>query len=339
MPLWGRPERTHMRTAVLGGGSWGTAFGRLLVVGGHAVSLWTRREEQAERLRCALENPDYLPGIPLPPGLRVSSKLSDSLSGAEVAFLAVPSFAMRAVAQRCASCIPEGIPVVHLAKGLDPQSGLRMSEVLSHELPNHPLFCLSGPSHAEEVARDQPTAVVLAGHSSATGSWLQQNLMAPHFRVYLSEDLPGVEYCSVIKNVLAVGTGISDGLGYGDNARAALVTRGLAEMARFGRALGARSETFYGLAGLGDLVVTATSDLSRNRRVGVRLGQGEKLSDIVNSMHMVAEGPHAVAKLWELAQAHRIDMPITEAVYRVVHGGEPPSRQIPALMQRPPKWE
>ncbi len=328
-----------MRAAVLGGGSWGTAFARLLATAGHVTVLWTRREAAARQLRTSQENVDYLPGVTLPAELRVTHSLPQALCNAETLFLAVPSFAMRAVARSCRAHLPADLPLVHLAKGLDPQSGLRMSEVLAQELPGHPLFALSGPSHAEEVARDQPTAVVLAGTPSSTGESLQRELMAQRFRVYLSDDLLGVEYCSVVKNVLAVGTGISDGLGHGDNARAALIARGLAEMARFGRAMGARAETFYGLAGLGDLVVTATSDLSRNRRVGIRLGRGESASDIVASMHMVAEGLHAVVTLWALAREHGVDMPITEAVYRIVHLGEPPARQIPALMQRPPKWE
>ncbi|MFO8033637.1 MAG: NAD(P)H-dependent glycerol-3-phosphate dehydrogenase [Candidatus Bipolaricaulota bacterium] len=328
-----------MRAAVLGGGSWGTAFCRLLVGAGHTAILWTRREEAAAQLTALRENLDYLPGVPLPAELQVTPTLPKAVQEAQALFLAVPSFAMRAVATACNPHLPARIPLVHLAKGLDPESGLRMSEVLAQELPGHPVFALSGPSHAEEVARDQPTAVVLAGTPSDTGQKLQTELMAPRFRVYLSEDLLGVEYCSVIKNVLAVGTGISDGLGHGDNARAALVARGLAEMTRFGRALGARPETFYGLAGLGDLVATATSDLSRNRRAGVRLGQGEGTDDIVASMHMVAEGLHAATQLWALAQQHGVDMPITEAVYRIVHLGEPPAQQIPALMERPPKWE
>ncbi len=328
-----------MRAAVVGAGSWGTAFSRLLCTASHPTVLWARRKQAAQDIASLRENQDYLPGVTLPPELRVTHALPNALQGADTLFLAVPSFAMRSVAAACTPLLPQGMPIVHLAKGLDPHSGQRMSEILSAALPGHPIFALSGPSHAEEVGRDQPTAVVLAGRSSTVGKELQRELMSPQFRVYLSDDILGVEFCSVVKNVLAVGTGISDGLGQGVNARAALVTRGLAEMARFGRALGARAETFYGLAGLGDLVVTATSDLSRNRRAGIRLGQGEKSADIIAGTHMVAEGLHAIAKLWALAQEHAVEMPITEAVYRIVHLEEPPDRQISALMQRPPKWE
>jgi len=328
-----------MRAVVAGAGSWGTAFSRLLCAAGHPTVLWTRRRQAAEDITLQRENRVYLPGTTLPSELRVTHLLPEALQSADTLFLAVPSFAMRPVATACRPLLPQGMPIVHLAKGLDPGSGVRMSQVLAEVLPGHPVFALSGPSHAEEVGGDQPTAVVLAGISTDIGERLQRELMTPRFRVYLSEDLLGVEYCSVVKNVLAIGTGISDGLGQGVNARAALVTRGLAEMARFGRALGARTETFYGLAGLGDLVVTATSDLSRNRRAGIHIGQGEKPAEIIAGTRMVAEGLHAVVKLWALAQEHAVDMPITEAVYRIVQLQEPPARQIAALMQRPPKWE
>lgn len=332
-----RPER--LRAAVLGAGSWGTAFARLLARAGHAVTLWARRPEHAAALRRARENHDYLPGVRLPKALVITSDLASALSGAEAVFLAVPSFAMGEVAAKTAPHLPEGVPVVHLAKGLEQGTGRRMSEILAEALPGHPLFALSGPSHAEEVGRDHPTAVVLAGEDLSLGARLQRLLMTPRFRVYLSDDLLGVEYCGAVKNVLAIGTGISDGLGYGDNTRAALITRGLAEMARFGQAVGARPETFYGLAGLGDLVVTAMSEHSRNRRVGFRIGQGERLSEILSGMRMVAEGVYAVEALWHLAQRLGVEMPITEAVYRVLRLGEPPRAQIDRLMLRPPRQE
>ncbi len=328
-----------MRTTILGGGSWGTAFAVQLVRCGHAVTLWTRSPEAARTLVDQRMNPVYLPGIDLPDELAVTHRCSQALAHADAVFFAVPSFAVRETARACAPTLAPKIPLVHLAKGLEPCSGLRVSQVLEQELPGHPLFALSGPSHAEEVAAGQPTAVVLAGSSTSLGKELQEQLMAPAFRVYLARDLLGVEYCGVVKNVLAVGAGISDGLGYGDNTRAALVARGLAELVRFGTALGAQQETFYGLAGLGDLVVTATSDLSRNRQVGIRLGRGERTSAIIADMRMVAEGLHAVATLWERAQHHHVDMPITEAVYRIAHLGEAPVQHMRNLMERPPKWE
>lgn len=328
-----------MRTAILGGGSWGTAFAIHLVRCGHAATLWTRSPEAARTLADQRMNPVYLPGIELPDELAVTHRCSHALANADTVFFAVPSFAVRETARACAPSLAAEVPLVHLAKGLEPCSGLRVSQILEQELPGHPLFALSGPSHAEEVAAGQPTAVVLAGRPTSLGKELQEQLMAPVFRVYLARDLLGVEYCGVVKNVLAVGAGISDGLGYGDNTRAALVTRGLAELVRFGTALGAQQETFYGLAGLGDLVVTATSDLSRNRQVGIRLGRGERRSAIIADMRMVAEGLHAAATLWERAQHHHVDMPITEAVYRIAYLDESPLHHMRNLMQRPPKWE
>lgn len=328
-----------MRAAVIGAGSWGTAFARLLALAGHRVSLWARRPSLATQLAERRENPDYLPGVKLPLSITVSSELEAVLAGVEVVFLAVPSTALREVAGRLAPLLPPEVPLVHLAKGLEPGTGKRMSEVLSEEVAGHPLFALSGPSHAEEVARDHPTAVVLAGDDLSLGERLQRALMTPRFRVYLSDDLLGVEYCGATKNVLAIGAGISDGLGYGDNTRAALITRGLAELVRLGRAVGARPETLYGLAGLGDLVVTATSDHSRNRRVGLRIGQGEPLEKVLSGMRMVAEGVHTSRVLHELAAERGVELPLCEAVWRVLHLGEPPQAQIDRLMLRPPKRE
>ncbi len=328
-----------LRAAVIGAGSWGTAFARLLSLAGHRVSLWARRPYLASFLAEHRENPDYLPGVRLPPSVSVSSDLAAALSQAEAAFLAVPSHALREVARRLAPHLPPGVPIVHLTKGLEPGTGKRMSQVLSEELPGHPLFALSGPCHAEEVARDHPTAVVLAGEDLRLGERLQRALLTPRFRVYLSDDLVGVEYCGAVKNVLAIGAGIADGLGYGDNTKAALITRGLAELVRFGRAVGARPETLYGLAGLGDLVVTATSRHSRNRQVGFRIGQGEPLDKILAGMRMVAEGVHTSRVLHELAAKLEVELPLCEAVWRVLHRGEPPQAQIDRLMLRPPRRE
>ncbi|MGC9529842.1 MAG: NAD(P)H-dependent glycerol-3-phosphate dehydrogenase [Candidatus Bipolaricaulaceae bacterium] len=328
-----------MKAAVVGAGSWGTAFARLLARAGHRVVLWARRVELADHLRERGENPDYLPGVRLPPGVGCTAELGEALAEAEVVFLAVPSFAMAELAARVAGLLPPGVPAVHLAKGLEPQTGRRMSEILGAALPDRPLFALSGPSHAEEVARDHPTAVVLAGPELRWGHRLQHDLITARFRVYLSDDLVGVEYCGAVKNVLAVGTGLADGLGYGDNTRAALITRGLAEMVRFGRAVGARPATFYGLAGLGDLVVTATSPHSRNRQVGLRVGQGERLADVLAGMRMVAEGVHTTEILYRKASELGVEMPITAAVYRVLHLGQDPRGQIDPLMLRSPKRE
>ncbi len=328
-----------MHSAVIGAGSWGTAFARRLCRSGYTTTLWARRPELAESVGRTRENPDYLPGVLLPSELLVTSDLREAVIKAEVVFLAVPSFAMREIAERVASHLPTEVPIVHLAKGLEQETGRRMSEVLTEALPKHPVFALSGPSHAEEVSLDMPTALVLAGEDLRVGEELQRVLMSECLRVYLSDDVVGVEYCGVVKNVIAIGTGISDGLGYGDNTRAALITRGLAEMSRFGLAVGARPETFYGLAGLGDLVVTATSVHSRNRRVGYQIGQGKQLREVLASMQMVAEGVFSVVALRKLARSLHVEMPIAEAVYGVLYLGEAAKDQIPALMLRPPKRE
>ena len=328
-----------MRVAVIGAGSWGTAFARLLALVGHRVRLWARRPELARILEETRENPDYLPGIVLPKSIGFTCDLKKALAGAEAVFFAVPSFGLRDVARRAAPHVPPGIPLVSLTKGLEPGTGRRMSQVLAEHLPSHPLFALSGPCHAEEVARDHPTAVVLAGEDLPLGERLQRALMTPRFRVYLSHDLLGVEYCGATKNVLAIGAGISEGLGYGDNTKAALITRGLAELVRLGRAVGARPETLYGLAGLGDLVVTATSEHSRNRRVGFRLGQGEPIEEILGGMRMVAEGVHTSKLVHELSEKLGVELPLCEAVWRVLYLGESPQAQIDRLMLRSPKRE
>ena len=328
-----------MRAAVIGAGSWGTAFARLLVSAGHQVVLWARRTALAEELRRTRENREYLPAVVLPQELGITSSLGEALAGTEVAFFVVPSFALREVAERAACHIPPGIPLVHLIKGLEEGTGRRMSEILAETIPGHPVFALSGPCHAEEVARDHPTCVVLAGGNLHLGERLQRELMTPRFRVYLSDDLLGVEFCGAMKNVLAIGTGIAEGLGYGDNTRAALITRGLAELARFNRAVGAWPETPYGLTGLGDLVATATSEHSRNRRVGLRVGRGERLPEILAGMRMVAEGVHTSRWLYGLAKKLGVELPLCEAVYRVLHCGEPPQIQIDRLMLRPPRRE
>lgn len=324
---------------MIGAGSWGTAFARLLALIGHEVGLWARRRELAETIKTTGENPDYLAGVRLPRSVSPTAEPELAVAGSQAVFFAVPSFALAQVAGMFAPYVPVGVPVVHLTKGLEPGTGRRMSQVLSQLLPGHPLFALSGPSHAEEVARDHPTAVVLAGKDLAVGERLQRAIMAPRFRVYLTDDLVGVEYCGAAKNVLAIGAGISDGLGYGDNTRAALITRGLAELSRLGSAVGARPETVYGLAGLGDLVVTATSGHSRNRRVGLAVGRGEPLDGIVARMRMVAEGVHTSLVLYQLSRKLGVELPLCEAVYRVLHLGEPPQGQIDRLMLRPPRRE
>jgi len=327
-----------MRFAVLGAGGWGTAVARLLANAGHETTLWARDPKKAEAIGATRVNAKYLPDVTLPrERLTVTSRIEDALD-ADALFLAVPSFAVDDLLQRIAPLV-EAPTLINLAKGLDRATRQTVSERVEARLPGAKPFALSGPSHAEEVGRDYPTAVVLAGKDCDLGATLQRAIATPRFRVYLSEDVRGVELCAAVKNVIALATGISDGIGYGDNSRGALITRGLAEMVRFGRALGIKEATFFGLGGLGDLVATCTSDHSRNRRVGTRLGRGEPLKSILSEMEMVAEGVHATGIVRTLAQDHGIEMPITDAVARLLAEEVDPLTLVEEIMTRSPKRE
>ncbi|MBS3740198.1 NAD(P)-dependent glycerol-3-phosphate dehydrogenase [Candidatus Bipolaricaulota bacterium] len=329
-----------MQISVIGAGSWGTSFARLTANNGHSTYLWVRREGKAEKLTETRENRQYLPGYRLPEeNLTVSSSLSRVVNHAEILFFAVPSFAMREIARRANGYLDgTNVHLVNLAKGLEAETFNTMSEVLAEEIESAKIFTLSGPSHAEEVAAGDPTAVVLAG-DTGPGSTIQKGLSTDSFRIYLSSDLKGVEYCGAIKNIVAVATGVAQGLGFGDNTTGTLIARGLAEMVRFGNSLGATKETFFGLAGVGDLVATCTSEHSRNRRFGVRLGKGEKSEDIMEEMEMVAEGVHAAKIVHSLAEERDIAVPITNSLYRVIYEGSSPSREVSKLMSREFKVE
>ena len=327
-----------MRVSVLGAGGWGTAFARLLANGGHDVVLWARRKPQAHAIAQQRENRDYLPGVSLPrERLAITDDLAHALEG-EVLALAVPSFAMAELLERFPSDAQDKA-ILSLAKGMDPATRITMCELIARQTGSKKTFSLSGPSHAEEVGRDVPTAVVLAGEDLRLGESLQHALSTPRFRIYLSADRRGVELCATVKNVIALATGVSDGLGYGDNSRAALITRGLAEMVRFGRAFAVQEATFFGLSGLGDLVATCTSQHSRNRRVGERLGRGESLDEILGGMTMVAEGLHATRIVHELASQQGVDMPITDAVLQLLEGAARPLQLVEQIMTRAPKRE
>ena len=328
-----------MRVSVLGAGGWGTAIARLLANAGHDTLLWSRDPLQAEAIARTRVNEKYLPGVSLPSEcLDVTPKLEDSVD-ADVIFLAVPSFGVDELVRRIAPLVAAPPTLINLAKGLDRATHRTTSELIEERLPEASAFALSGPSHAEEVGLDMPTAVVLAGRDLRLGESLQHAIATPRFRVYLSDDVRGVELCATLKNVIALATGISDGLGYGDNSRGALITRGLAEMARFGRKLGIQDTTLFGLAGLGDLVATCTSDHSRNRYVGCRLGAGDSLEEILSEMTMVAEGVHATKIVHDMARERGIDMPITEAVSRLLAGESDPLALVNEIMTRAPKRE
>ncbi len=320
--------------AVVGGGAWGTAIADRLVRNGHAVTLWAREPDVVEAVRTRHENPRFLPGLPLAPGLGATVDMAEAVRGASLVIYAAPSHVLRPVV---ASSVPHLAPGAVLAvatKGIERDSLALMTDVVSAEATAHPVVALSGPSFAAEVAQGQPTAVVAASLDPEAARLVQAAMSAAPFRVYTSDDVVGVELGGALKNVMAVATGILEGLGLGFNPRAALITRGLAEMTRLGVALGARGETFAGLAGLGDLVLTCTGALSRNRAVGVAIGEGQTLEQALAGKESVAEGVLNAQSARALAQRAGVVMPIVEATHRVLFAGQPPREAIAELMAR-----
>jgi glycerol-3-phosphate dehydrogenase (NAD(P)+) len=326
------------RVCVVGAGSWGTTVAALAAENGDAV-IWARRPELADEITQSHTNRAYTGDRPLPPSLRASSELVVCLDSVSVVAMAVPSTGFRAVAARVSEFAPRGVPVVSLSKGLDAETGRRMSEVLAEEFPGSPVAVLSGPNLAAEILAGQPAAGVLACADESVARALVPSFARPTFRLYTNPDVTGCEVGGVVKNVIAIAAGIAQGLGFGDNTKAALITRGLAEMSRLGAALGARPETFAGLAGMGDLVATCASSHSRNTQVGVRLGRGETLSSIVDSMSMVAEGVRSSGAVVALARRSGIEMPICEQVAAVCDGSKTASASLLELMSRSTKGE
>ena len=324
---------------VLGDGGWGTALGLILSRKGCQVRIWGPFPEYIDRIRREHENTLYLPGIRLPEELLWTADRAEAMDQADLVILAIPSKYFRGVLETFAGLLPASCPVVSISKGLDGVNHRRLTDVAVELLKPASIAVLSGPSHAEEVARGVPTAVVLACADTQTAKRLQSTLMSPHFRIYTSDDMVGVELGGALKNVIAVAVGASDGIGFGDNTRAALITRGLAEITRLGVALGARPDTFAGLSGLGDLIVTCTSRLSRNRKVGERLGQGETMDQIVSSMQQVAEGVTTCGIVRALAREHQVRAPITEEVYALIHDGKNPQQAVQALLGRNARQE
>ena len=327
--------------AILGAGSWGTALAVLL--GARDPVLWDHVPDRAAELQANRRNDRYLPGVRLPPSVRVTADLHAAVDGATAIVVAVPSHALRELGRRLATA-PTLRPtqiVVNAAKGLELGSAKRMSEVLGEEVPQPASHVVSlvGPSHAEEVARGLPTTVVAAGVDSGVLQRVQERFTTDTFRVYTNSDLVGVELAVSLKNVIAIAAGVCDGLGFGDNSRGALLTRGLAEMARLGTALGARAETFAGLAGLGDLVTTATSRHSRNRNLGEALARGRGLDEILAELGQVAEGVRTTRAAIELAQRVGVELPIAAQVHEILFAGKDPQVALRDLMLRTPKPE
>ncbi|MFW6162742.1 MAG: NAD(P)H-dependent glycerol-3-phosphate dehydrogenase [Planctomycetota bacterium] len=328
------------RITVIGDGGWGTALALLLEGRGHAVRLWGAFPEYIDEMRFRRENRKFLPGIPLPMSVELCADLSAAVEGVEVLVAAVPTVYLRDVLGRLAECYPSRTPVVSVAKGIETDTLLRPTQIIADVLGRRvPLVALSGPSHAEEVARGLPTTVTAASRNLARARRIQGLFMTDRFRVYAHSDIVGVELGGAMKNVIAIAAGICDGLELGDNAKAALLTRGLAEMTRLGMALGARRYTFAGLAGVGDLVTTCMSPYGRNRAVGVQIGQGRTLEDILAGMEQVAEGVRTAQSVRALARRAGVEVPITEQVHRILFAGKDPRRAVSDLMARAAKDE
>ncbi len=319
--------------AVLGAGAWGTVLAALVAEGGASVTLWARRAEQAARVQAERENPAYLPGFPLPGGVRVTADLADAVDGAELAVVAVPSRAVRALARSLPPTAEHTLPLVLAAKGIEAERFLRLSEVVLEERPGTPVGVLSGPNLAAEVAAGKPAAATVASDDGALARRVQALLGGGPLRIYTSRDVVGVEIAGALKNVIALAAGMSDGLGLGDNSKAAIITRGLAEIVRLGTRLGGDPRTFYGLAGVGDLVATCTSDQSRNHLAGVRFARGVSLPAIEAS-HLTAEGIPTALAVHRKRLALEVDLPISAEVYRVVYEGKSVDEALRALMER-----
>ncbi len=330
------------KIAVIGAGAWGTTLARLLAGKELDVRLWAYEREVVESVRHKRENTVFLPGITLPTSVTPTNSLPEAVQGSDLLLFVVPSHAARSVLKQLAPLLSAPVPVVSGTKGIEEETLKLMSEVLCETLPvqmHRAIAVLSGPSFAVEVCRERPTAVSLAGQDAKLVHQLQALFMTPYFRVYAGTDLIGVQLGGALKNVMALASGIVDGLELGHNARAALITRGLAEMIRLGRAMGADPWTFYGLSGLGDLVLTCTGPLSRNYTVGVRLGKGEKLEDILRGFHAVVEGVRTSRAAAGLADRLGVDMPIVRQVCAVLFDGKSPRQAASELMERAPRDE
>ncbi|MBY6035680.1 NAD(P)H-dependent glycerol-3-phosphate dehydrogenase [Fictibacillus nanhaiensis] len=325
------------RVAVLGAGSWGTALAMVLADNGHTVSLWGRREEQVQEINEENRNEKYLPGVILPKNIIATVKLDECVKEADTIVLVTPTKAMRDVLEKLKGTLAHPVTIVHASKGIEPGTYKRISEIIEEELPTSLLeavVVLSGPSHAEEVSLRQPTTVTVSSEKIETAEKVQDLFINQNFRVYTNPDVIGVELGGALKNIIALGAGLSDGLGYGDNAKAALITRGLAEIARLGTHMGANPLTFSGLTGIGDLIVTCTSVHSRNWRAGNMLGKGMALEEVLENMGMVVEGVRTTQAAYELSKREKVEMPITQVLYDVLFNHKGAKQAVDELMQR-----
>jgi glycerol-3-phosphate dehydrogenase (NAD(P)+) len=323
--------------AVVGAGSWGTALAMVLADNGREVRLWSHNESQVNEINQYHMNKKYLPEIQLPELIAAYASLSDALAGIKTVILAVPTKAIREVLGKVRTVQNSPLTIAHVSKGIEPDSLLRISELIKEEMPRELLkavVVLSGPSHAEEVSRRHPTTVTVSSEDMSAAEEIQDLFINHNFRVYTNPDVIGVEIGGALKNIIALAAGITDGLGYGDNAKAALITRGLAEIARLGTKMGANPLTFSGLAGIGDLIVTCTSVHSRNWRAGNLLGKGNNLEEVLDNMGMVVEGVRTTKAAYQLAQKYNVSMPITYALYDVLFNGKNAKDAVDVLMAR-----
>lgn len=327
------------KISVLGAGSWGTALALLLHNNGHEVTLWSALEDEVKMLREKREHASKLPGVKLPETMEITVDLEKSLADPDVAVLAVPSPFTRATAHRMAPFTKKGQIIVNVAKGVEENTLMTLSEIISQEIPQADVCVLSGPSHAEEVGKGIPTTCVVSAEKRATAEYLQGIFMSPVFRVYTTPDMLGVELGGALKNVIALAAGTADGLGYGDNIKAALITRGIAEIARLGTKMGARMETFYGLSGMGDLIVTCASVHSRNRKAGYLMGKGYTMKEAMDEVKMVVEGVYSAKAAKSLAEKYQMEMPIIQEVNKVLFEEKPAAEAVRDLMVRDKKVE
>lgn len=327
------------KVSVIGAGSWGTALAILLEKNGHHVTLWSHREEEAKELAKSREHKSKLPGVQIPEGIEIIGDLESALTERDVIVFAVPSVAVRSTARKVAPYVKEGQLIVNVAKGIEETTLMTLTDIIEEEISGAKGCVLSGPSHAEEVSRGLPTTCVVGAKDKETAEFLQNIFMSPVFRVYISPDILGIELGGALKNVIALAAGTADGLGYGDNTKAALITRGITEIARLGIAMGAKADTFYGLSGIGDLIVTCASKHSRNRKAGYLMGQGRNMQQAMDEVNMVVEGVYSAKAGLALSQKYQVEMPIIEQVNKVLFEGKEPADAVRELMVRDKKIE
>lgn len=332
-------DRMNQKIGVLGGGSWGTALAILLAKKGLEVDMWLRDGKQIEDILKNRENKRYLPGVEIPTNLNIIGDIEKVIKNKDILLLATSSHGIREILLSNKDIINKDQIIVNVSKGIENNTLMRISEIVAEILPENKYAILSGPSHAEEVAVGIPTTVVSASVDKKVAEYVQDVFMTPYFRVYTNPDVIGVELGGSLKNVIALAAGISDGLGYGDNTKAALMTRGIFEMARLGEKMGANPDTFSGLSGIGDLIVTCTSMLSRNRRAGILIGQGYSIEEAIKEVGMVVEGIKTTKSAYELALKYEIDIPITKELYEVLYEGKSVKESVPNLMGRDKKHE